>query len=85
MGSGPGEEGSVAFSAGAWVRAAGLLRREVAGFFSCSWLTVVAFSGFWRGVRLREIVGFACSRVSGDSDVFFMKKTPFCILVHPII
>ena len=71
----------LAFSAWAWARVVELLRRDVAGFVSCSWLTVVAFSGFWRVVRLRGVAGFACSCVSGESDVFVMKKTPFCILV----
>lgn len=79
--SASGAAAFVAFSAWAWLRVFELLRRGEVVFVSCSWLTVVAFSVLGRVVRLR--VGFACSCVSGDSDVFFMKKTPFCILVWP--
>ena len=46
---------------------------------ACSWLAGVALSDFERAL-LRLLVGvvFACSfPSSGDSDVFFMKKTPF--------
>ena len=72
-----------AFSALVLVRArvVELLRRDVAGFVTCSWLTAAALSDFWRLVRLRVVAGFACSCVSGDSDVSFMKKTPFYIWV----
>ena len=64
------------FSAEACARVVELLRRDVAGFVSCSWLTAVALSVFGRVVRLREVAGFACSLDSEDSDVFVMKKTP---------
>lgn len=82
--SDPAAGAALVFSAWAWARVEELLRRDVAGFVSCSWLTVVALSDFWRVVRLREVAGFTCSCVSGDSDVSFMKKTPFCILVSHI-
>ena len=54
------------------------VRRGVAGRASLSWLLGVLFSAFERVlVRVLEGVGFACSSLSGDSDVFVMKKTPF--------
>ena len=54
------------------------VRREVTGRVSCSWLPDVALSIFERAVvRVLEVVDFACSFLSGDSDVFVMKKTPF--------
>jgi hypothetical protein len=76
VGAGPSVAvASLVFSA--WVRDAVLLRRVVAGLFSDSWLTVVAFSVFERVDRVRVVAGFSCSFVSEDSDVFVMKKTPF--------
>jgi hypothetical protein len=87
-----GAVGTLLFSVWAWARAVELLRRVVAGllsaswlaafvadFFSGSWLAAVAFSVFERLDRLRVVAGFTCSFVSEDSDVFVMKKTPFCI------
>ncbi|HEY6408642.1 MAG TPA: hypothetical protein VIY29_14345, partial [Ktedonobacteraceae bacterium] len=60
-----------------------VVRRLVAGFASCSEFSCLlgtALSVLERVlVRLLVVAGFTCSfsLVSGDSDVFFMKKTPF--------
>ena len=57
------------------------VRRLTTGFTSCSELSPgKALAGLERVlVRLLVVAGFTCSvaLVSGDSDVFFMKKTPF--------
>lgn len=80
-----GVDAALAFSVEACDRVVELLRRDVAGFVSGSWLAAVAFSVFGRVVRLRVVAGFACcSFISGVSDVSFMKKTPFCIVVRRI-
>jgi hypothetical protein len=61
-----------------------VVRRLTTGFTSCSAFSpgsaVEALAGLERVlVRLLVAVGFTCSAalVSGDSDVFLMKKTPF--------
>jgi len=61
---------------------AAVLRRRVAGFFSFSSLSVVALSGF-ELARLRLFVAVAGSFSGADSDVLFMKKTPFPIMHAP--
>ena len=71
--------------AAAFARVDALLRRGVATLVSCSELAVVVFSVFERVDRVRVVVGFTCSCISGDSDVSFMKKTPFCILARHIV
>jgi hypothetical protein len=57
------------------------VRRLTAGFTSCSELSPgKVLAGLERVlVRLLVVAGFTCSvaLVSGDSDVFLMKKTPF--------
>lgn len=62
--------------------AAAGLRRRGAGFFSFSSLPVVALSGF-ELARLRLFVAVAGSFSGRDSDVLFMKKTPFYRICAP--
>ena len=65
------------------VLALDVLRRDVVGFVTCSWLSGVlgvALSTLVRVVRLR-VAGFTCSLASGDSDVLVMKKTPFYLVI----
>lgn len=62
------------------------VRLRAAGFTVCSWLARggagAALSVFARLVeRLRVVAGFACTFASGDSDVLFIKKTPFYRLI----
>jgi hypothetical protein len=45
-------------------------------------LSDTALSAFARVERLRVVPGFTCSLASGDSDVFFMKKTPFYQMIR---
>jgi hypothetical protein len=52
------------------------LRRCAVVFFGCSLLSVEALSGF-ELARLRLFVAVAGSFSGTDSDVLFMKKTPF--------
>jgi hypothetical protein len=61
------------------VLAGAVVRLRVVGFAACSWLSSAgaAFSAFVRVERLRIAVGFSCTLASGDSDVLFIKKTPF--------
>lgn len=78
---------SVTIWAGATVaplaEAAGVARRLEVGFTSCSEFSCLvgeALAVLERVlVRLLVVAGFTCSfsLVSGDSDIFFMKKTPF--------
>ena len=67
------------------VEDADVVRRLVAGLTSCSELSGMALSVLERVLaRLLVVAGFTCSLVlaSGDSDVFLMKKTPFCWMVR---
>ena len=46
----------------------------------------MALSDFERVVvRVLGVAGFACSFLSGDSDVFVMKKTPFYSNIRHLI
>ena len=67
------------------VEDADVVRCLVAGLTSCSELSGMALSVLERVLaRLLVVAGFTCSLVlaSGDSDVFLMKKTPFCWMVR---
>jgi len=63
--------------------AADVARRLAVGFTSCSEFSCLAGEALAVLervlVRLLVVAGFTCSfsLVSGDSDIFFMKKTPF--------